>query len=86
MATSKLQRLCGTGLPTLGIATRFVSSALRLSFVPLETERFNLIVRTADLDLPLVRALTDALSVLSLRRKLADLAGYDTTKTGDRLC
>ena len=68
------------------IATRFVALALGLGFVPLETERFDLVVRTADLDLPMVRALTDALSLLSLRRKLAGLAGYDTTKTGDRLC
>jgi molybdate-binding protein/DNA-binding XRE family transcriptional regulator len=67
------------------IATQFVASALGLGFVPLATERFDLVVRTGDLELPLVRALTDALNLLSFRRKLADLAGYDTSGTGDRL-
>lgn len=68
------------------IATRYTASAFGLNFVPIETERYDLIVRTSCLNLPMVRALTDSITQRSLRSKLSHFVGYDTTKTGDRLC
>ena len=67
------------------IATRSAARAFGLSFVPLATERYDLVIRRAHAGLPAVEALLDALHRGALRRRLEALAGYDTQHTGDVL-
>jgi molybdate-binding protein len=67
------------------IATRFAARAFGLSFVPLATERYDLVIRRHDVRLPAVEALIDALNRSAIRRRLELLAGYDTSHTGEVL-
>ncbi len=67
------------------IATRSAARAFGLAFVPLATERYDLIVRRQHARTAAVQALLDVLNRASIRRKLETLAGYDTTHTGEVL-
>lgn len=67
------------------IASRAAARAFGLSFVPLATERYDLVVRRHHTRLPAVQALMDALNRAAIRRKLEMLAGYDTSHTGEVL-
>ena len=64
------------------IATRSAAQAFGLDFVPLESERYDLVMRSDTLQLPAVQSLLDALQRSALRRELEVLAGYDTSRTG----
>jgi putative molybdopterin biosynthesis protein len=67
------------------VATRSAARALGLGFIPLATERYDLVVRRQLLRLPAVQALFDVLNRAAIRRKLEVLAGYDTSHTGEVL-
>jgi molybdate-binding protein len=53
-----------------------------LGFVPLHSERYDLVMRKRTADLPAAQAMLDVLQRTALRRKLEMLAGYDTSQTG----
>jgi molybdate-binding protein/DNA-binding XRE family transcriptional regulator len=65
------------------IATRSAARAFGLSFIPLATERYDLVFRRSDAGIPAVEALLDALNRSAIRRRLELLAGYDTSHTGE---
>ena len=67
------------------IATRSAARAFGLGFLPLATERYDLVVRRQFLRMPAVQALLDLLQRTAIRRKLELLAGYDTSHTGEVL-
>jgi putative molybdopterin biosynthesis protein len=67
------------------IATRSAARAFGLHFIPLTTERYDLVVRRQYAKLPAMQALFDVLNRSALRRKLELLAGYDTSHTGEIL-
>jgi len=67
------------------IATRSAARAFGLGFLPLATERYDLVFRRTELRLPAVQAILDVLNRAAVRRKLEMLAGYDTSKTGEVL-
>lgn len=67
------------------IATRSAARAFGLHFIPLATERYDLVIRRQYAKLPAIEALLDLLNRSALRRKLELLAGYDTTHTGEVL-
>jgi putative molybdopterin biosynthesis protein len=67
------------------IATRSAARAFGLQFIPLTTERYDLVIRREDAKLPAIEALLDLLNRSALRRKLELLAGYDTMHTGEVL-
>jgi putative molybdopterin biosynthesis protein len=64
------------------LATRSAAQTFNLAFTPLESERYDLVMRKHTLETPGARALVDILQRASLRRKLEAVAGYDTTETG----
>jgi molybdate-binding protein len=64
------------------LATRSAAQAFGLDFVPLHSERYDLVMRKRTADLPSVKAFLDVLQRATLRRKLEVLAGYDTSQTG----
>ena len=64
------------------VATRSAAKTFGLDFVPLSSERYDLVMRRRTTELPAVRAFLDVLQRATLRRKLEVLAGYDTTETG----
>jgi molybdopterin molybdotransferase/putative molybdopterin biosynthesis protein len=67
------------------IATRAAARMFGLGFIPLVTERYDLVIRRAHLDLPGVQALLDTLNRSSFRRELESLGGYDTKPAGQRI-
>ncbi len=67
------------------IATRSAAQAFGLSFIPLSTERYDLIIHRHHVHLPAVQVLLDVLNRAAVRRKLELLAGYDTSHTGEVL-
>ncbi|MBM3775205.1 MAG: helix-turn-helix domain-containing protein [Acidobacteria bacterium] len=64
------------------IATRAAAEAFGLDFIPLETQRYDLVIPRRFLELPAIGALLDQLSRASLRRSLEQVGGYDTRGTG----
>ena len=64
------------------LATRSAARTFGLDFVPLHSERYDLVMRKRTADLPAVKAFLDILQRATLRRKLEVLAGYDTSETG----
>lgn len=64
------------------VATHSAAKAFGLDFIPLHSERYDLVMRKRTADLPAVKAFMDVLQRASLRRKLEVLAGYDTSETG----
>ena len=64
------------------LATRSAAQTFGLDFVPLHSERYDLVMRKRTGDLQAVKAFLDVLQRATLRRKLEVLAGYDTSETG----
>jgi len=64
------------------LATRSAAQTFSLDFIPLHSERYDLVMRKRTADLPAVKAFLDVLQRATLRRKLEVLAGYDTSQTG----
>jgi molybdate-binding protein/DNA-binding XRE family transcriptional regulator len=64
------------------IATRSAAQTFGLNFIPLKSERYDLVMRRQTLGLPAVQSLLEVLQRADLRRKLEVLAGYDTRQTG----
>jgi molybdate-binding protein len=64
------------------IATRSAAQTFGLDFLPLRSEQYDFVLHRESLHLAAVEALFDALQRAALRRKLAALAGYDTSATG----
>jgi putative molybdopterin biosynthesis protein len=64
------------------LATRSAAQTFGLSFIPLHSERYDLVMRKRTAGLPEVTAFLDVLQRATLRRKLELLAGYDTSETG----
>jgi len=67
------------------LATRAAARIFGLSFIPLITERYDLVVRRRHLDLPRMQNLLETLGRSRFRRELEGLGGYDTKVAGDRL-
>ena len=64
------------------LATRSAARTFGLDFIPVHSERYDLVMRKKTADLPAVKAFLDVLQRATLRRKLEVLAGYDTLETG----
>jgi len=69
------------GAADTGVATRDAAEASGLGFVPIATERYDIVLPTTSLADPRIARLLDTLTGLACRRDLQAL-GYDTTETG----
>ena len=67
------------------IATRSAAQTFQLDFVPLQSERYDFVMRRQTMETPVVQTFLDVLQRATLRRKLEVLAGYDTAQTGSVL-
>ncbi len=67
------------------VATVSAARCLGLDFLPLSTERFDLIVASSEVDTIGIRALFDVLNRANLRHKLEMFAGYEVRHTGEML-
>jgi len=73
------------GMADCCLATQIASSVFGLDFIPLESERYDLVIRNENLSHPGVQILLDTLGRTAFRRELEGLGGYDTTISGNRL-
>lgn len=64
------------------IATRSAARTFGLDFVPIQSERYDFVLRRKSLELPAIQSFLDVLQKASLRRILEVLAGYDAGQTG----
>lgn len=64
------------------LATRSAAQTFGLDFAPLQSERYDFVMRRETLEMPGTQGLLDVLQRASLRRRLEVLAGYDTAQTG----
>lgn len=64
------------------LATRSAAQTFGMDFIPLHSERYDLVMRKRTAELPAVKSFLDVLQRATLRRKLEVLAGYDTSQTG----
>ena len=67
------------------ISTRASARAFGLGFLPLVSERYDLVIRREHMDSPGIQALLDTLSRSSFRREIESLGGYDTRAAGQRM-
>jgi putative molybdopterin biosynthesis protein len=67
------------------LATRAAAHVFGLNFIPLVSERYDLVIRKQHLELPRMQNLLDALNGLGFRRELEGLGGYDTRLAGHRV-
>lgn len=71
-----------TGDADACLATHSAAQAFGLDFVPLRSERYDLVMYKRTAELPAVKSFLDVLQRATLRRKLEVLASYDTSQTG----
>jgi len=74
-----------TGAADCCLATASAARVLGLDFVPLESARYDLVMRKHQLNSPAVQALLNTISLSSFRRELNGAGGYDTTVSGERV-
>jgi putative molybdopterin biosynthesis protein len=67
------------------LATRAAARAFGLHFIPLVSERYDLVIKKQHLDLPRMQNLLDTLSRSGFRRELEGYGGYDTRVAGQRV-
>ena len=67
------------------VATRAAARVFGLDFVPLVSERYDLVIRKQHLAMPSVQLLLDTLNRTALRRELEGLGGYDTSSSGKQV-
>jgi molybdate-binding protein/DNA-binding XRE family transcriptional regulator len=74
-----------SGLADCCIATRAAAQLFGLHFLPLVSERYDLVIRKQHLELPRIQNLLDVLSRSGFRRELEGLGGYDMRVAGQRI-
>ena len=67
------------------VATRAAARIFGLDFVPLQSERYDLVIRKLHLALPAVQLLLETLSRTAFRRELEGLGGYTTSDAGKQV-
>ena len=71
------------GFADVGISVRAAAAIFGIDFIPLQRERYDLIIPRIHYDtLPGVRAMLDTIVSGSFRAELAGLGGYDTEESG----
>ena len=71
-----------TGEADAGMGVYSAAKALDLPFVPVATERYELVMHRAMLDDPRIAALVETVSSEAFKQVLQDLGGYETDETG----
>lgn len=66
------------------ISTRAAARLFGLDFIPLVSERYDLVMHRQHMALPAVQVLLDTLNRAKFRREMESLGGYDTSSAGER--
>jgi putative molybdopterin biosynthesis protein len=71
-----------SGVADCGLGIAAAARALKLDFIPLEQERYDLVIPRAFYESDLIRPLFDAIQGNEFRRAVSQLPGYDATHMG----
>jgi putative molybdopterin biosynthesis protein len=71
-----------SGAADCGLGIFAAAKALELEFIPLEQERYDLIVPSAMLDYPHIRSVLKTIQSRHFRDRITSLGGYDPSKSG----
>jgi putative molybdopterin biosynthesis protein len=71
-----------SGSADAGLGILAVAHSLHLDFIPIATERFDLIIPIASCSSPAIKALRRVLSSNEFKSNMAKMSGYDTRDTG----
>jgi molybdate-binding protein len=74
-----------TGEADCCLATKTAACVLGLDFIPLDRERYDLVIRKQSMEHPGVKVLLDVLCRAAFRRELEGMGGYDARVAGNRL-
>lgn len=74
-----------SGMGDSCVATRSSAQAFGLDFLPLTSERYDLVIRKEYLELSAVERLLDTLTQAAFRQELAGRCAYDVRETGRRV-
>ncbi len=77
-----MARAVASGLADAGVGVQAAAAAFELEFLPLEAERYDLVIPNHFLDEPGVQTLLDLLRRPGLQRRVEALGGYDTSDMG----
>lgn len=79
----EVARMIASGQADLGLGVRSAAQLLGLTFIPLQTERYDLVIPAGYLqNHPALDLLLDTLVSRPFRREIEAMGGYDTTETG----
>ena len=65
------------------LATRCAAQSFGLDFIPLATERFELVLHKRDVTKKAMQTVFEVLNRARFRRELETIAGYDVSRAGD---
>jgi putative molybdopterin biosynthesis protein len=71
-----------SGAADCGLGIFAAAKALDLEFIPLEQERYDLIVPSAMLDYPHIQSVLKTIQSRQFRDRITSLGGYDPSKSG----
>ncbi len=74
-----------TGQADACVATRAAARVFGLDFVPLVSERYDLVIRKPHVSLPAIQLLLDTLNRSAFRREMEGLGGYDISGAGKQV-
>lgn len=70
----------------VGLGTESVARQVKgLDFIPLQKERYDLVIRKEDLEKPLGKAILTLLRSISFRNEVSGMGGYDVSQMGKLL-
>ena len=72
-----------SGVADCGLGIAAAASALKLDFIPLEKERYDLVIPRVHYESYVLRPLLDLIHGKELRRMIGELPGYDTEQMGE---
>ena len=72
-----------SGKADVGLGILAAARALGLDFVPLVEERYDLVIPTRFLDLPMIQALVEVIHTSGFQRAVEQMGGYSTRETGN---
>lgn len=79
----EVAQFVASGRAAAGIGLRAASRQYSSDFIPLFTERFDLVLRSETMNLPAVQILLEQINSTDFRRQVETFGGYDTSSTGD---
>ena len=82
MTHSEVARAVSKGLVDVGLGVQSAALSFGLDFVPLTTERYDLVIPAQKWEMESVQALRDWLETSRAKAAINNLGGYDTRETG----